>query len=344
MNRNLNTFGNRRRAQHGVTLIELMIALLLGLLVVGAAGAIFVSNRQAYNTTETLGRIQENGRIAFELMARDLREAGATACGDNLPVANTLVNPSGPYDWGGGLRGYGPNEDASLAPFGEGAGDRVRGTDAIELKSSGGTGVTVTKHNPASAVIHVNTAQHGFKEGDVLIICDYSQASIFEMTPGGGAGGVAHVGHNTGNSNFDSGGNLCKSLSFPVDPSCSAKPKDGKQYGENAIIAKLHSAIWYIGHNSRGGRSLYRQVIGQGAEEITEGVHDLDLSYYLPDDNYYEAASLPGGRWEEVSAVRIGAELVAAEGALRNREVFGTDGAVLNRKLSHVVTLRGRNP
>lgn len=199
--------------QRGMTLIELMVALVLGLLVIGAAGMIFLSNSQAYNTTETLGRIQENGRVAFELMARDLREAGATACGKDLPVANTLNNPTGSdlYEWGDGLRGYGGTQPASLAPFGDAPGRRVSGTEAVELRSGGGGGVTVTKHNPASAVIHVNTADHGFEEGDVLIVCDYSQASIFEMSPGGD---VSHVGHNTGNSKFDSGGTFAGRSAF----------------------------------------------------------------------------------------------------------------------------------
>ena len=51
----------------GFSLIELMIALLIGLLVVSAAGSLFISNKRTYNATETLGRIQENGRVAFEL-------------------------------------------------------------------------------------------------------------------------------------------------------------------------------------------------------------------------------------------------------------------------------------
>lgn len=327
--------------QRGITLVELMIAMVLGLLVVGAAGAIFLSNRQAYNATETIGRIQENGRVAFELMARDLREAGATACGNNLPVANVLKTPGDTFSWGDGLRGYGGTDAAALAPFGTDAGNRVEGTQAVELRSSAGSNVTVTKHVPASAVIHVNTADHGFKAGDVLIICDYSQASIFEMTPGGA---VLHIGHNTGNSSEPSGGNFCKALSFPVDPDCASKPKDGKQYGENALIAKLNSTVWYIGHNSRGARSLYRRVSGQAPEEITEGVKTLDLRYYLPGADYQPAGTIPAGRWSEVAAVRIGATLEAAEGALRNREIAGTDGQALQRQLAHVVTLRGRNP
>ena len=47
-----------RRATRGFSLIEMMIAMVLGLLVVGAAIGIFVSNQQAYRATEGLGRVQ----------------------------------------------------------------------------------------------------------------------------------------------------------------------------------------------------------------------------------------------------------------------------------------------
>ena len=57
-----------RRAARGFSLIEMMIAMVLGLLVVGAAIGIFVSNQQAYRATEGLGRVQENVRMAFEMM------------------------------------------------------------------------------------------------------------------------------------------------------------------------------------------------------------------------------------------------------------------------------------
>ena len=57
--------------QLGLSLVELMVALVLGLLVVGAAIGVFLSNRQTYTATESLGRVQENARVAFELMARD---------------------------------------------------------------------------------------------------------------------------------------------------------------------------------------------------------------------------------------------------------------------------------
>lgn len=335
-----------RAGVRGFSLIELMIALLIGLLVVSAAGGLFISNKRTYNATETLGRIQENGRVAFELMARDVREAGGTPCGKNIPIANVLNSTAAfDYSWGDGINGYDETEAVSAVAFGTGTAQRVSGTDAIEFKSAGSAGVTVSKHNPAAAVIHVNTTNHGFTSGDILLICDYSQASIFQMN---GASNVLHVGHNTGNSVTP--GNSCKALSFPVDPACASKPKDGKQYADNAVIAKFTSSVWYVGNNSRGGRSLYRKVLAGTPEEVTEGVQDMDFEYLVPGDNdYTTASSVDNAEWKDVTAVRINLTLQAAPGALTANEIRGTnaDGsnaAVISRALSHVVTLRNRVP
>src|SRR3546814_1683631 len=60
-----------KAAQRGFTLIELMVEMVLGLLVVAAAGSLFMSSRKVYGTTASINRIQENQRIAFEKTGRE---------------------------------------------------------------------------------------------------------------------------------------------------------------------------------------------------------------------------------------------------------------------------------
>lgn len=69
-----------RPRQTGFSLVELLIALALGTLVAGAAFAILHSNQRSYQANQGLNRVQENARIAFELISRDLRSAGGSAC------------------------------------------------------------------------------------------------------------------------------------------------------------------------------------------------------------------------------------------------------------------------
>lgn len=66
--------------QSGFNLVELMIAMVLGLLVLGAAVTVFQSNQRTFNANEGQNRIQEGARVAYELMSRDIRGAGGSAC------------------------------------------------------------------------------------------------------------------------------------------------------------------------------------------------------------------------------------------------------------------------
>ncbi|HRN61245.1 MAG TPA: prepilin-type N-terminal cleavage/methylation domain-containing protein [Luteimonas sp.] len=77
------------RRTAGFGLIELMIAMVLGLIVMGAAFAVFMSNQNTFNANEGLNRIQESARVAFELMSRDIRAAGGSACSNMSTVEVT---------------------------------------------------------------------------------------------------------------------------------------------------------------------------------------------------------------------------------------------------------------
>src|SRR3546814_13431430 len=109
--------------------------------------------------------------------------AGASACSREIPIVNGL-KPKSAYgtDWSTGVRGYEQGESFAAAAFGTAAGDRVTGTDAIDLRSVQGGEVTVTDHNPSSDQFKVNTVNHGLADGDIVMVCDYAQASIFQVT------------------------------------------------------------------------------------------------------------------------------------------------------------------
>ncbi len=67
--------GNKLR-QGGFSLVELMVAITLGLLIVGGLTAIFVTNSQTRAQIEQISQQIENGGYAIELLANDLRNAG----------------------------------------------------------------------------------------------------------------------------------------------------------------------------------------------------------------------------------------------------------------------------
>lgn len=60
----------------GLTLVELLVALTLGLIVIGALVAVFMSSNRNYRQNEALGALQDNARFALDSLSRDLAMAG----------------------------------------------------------------------------------------------------------------------------------------------------------------------------------------------------------------------------------------------------------------------------
>lgn len=67
------------RPQHGLSLIELLVAMGLGLILVVGIGTVYLGSRQTYRMQEANARVQETGRFALEVIGRSLRQAGADA-------------------------------------------------------------------------------------------------------------------------------------------------------------------------------------------------------------------------------------------------------------------------
>jgi type IV pilus assembly protein PilW len=59
-----------------LSLVELMIAMVIGLVLMAGMGQILLSGKQSFNTQAGMGAIQENGRFAMFFLQRDLRMAG----------------------------------------------------------------------------------------------------------------------------------------------------------------------------------------------------------------------------------------------------------------------------
>lgn len=67
---------HRRTAPRGFSLVELMIAMAIGLIVLAGVGSIFQSSSNTFRTQENLGQVQEAGRFLTYLMVPTLRQAG----------------------------------------------------------------------------------------------------------------------------------------------------------------------------------------------------------------------------------------------------------------------------
>ncbi|MCK5383493.1 MAG: PilW family protein [Gammaproteobacteria bacterium] len=60
----------------GFSMVELMIALLISLVLIGGTSQIFIGAKKSFTIQNSLGRQQENGRYAINVLTADLRRAG----------------------------------------------------------------------------------------------------------------------------------------------------------------------------------------------------------------------------------------------------------------------------
>ena len=274
-----------RYSQKGLSLIELMVAMLIGLILIAGIGNIFIDSKRTYSFQQGLARIQENGRMALEFLGRDIRMAGYTGCasGEYSSVTNTLNN-SGTldYDFSRGVRGYEvgasiPSDLSALNPA------PLFNTDVLILKGPVGDGVKVVGNKSGDANIEVEKQTvdcnsiccSGICQNDIVMATDCSKARIFQVTnlqPSGGNVKLVHsASGNPGNNISAWGGNRGDSREI---------------FDADAEVVKIQTVYYYVGNSQASGQpALFMQVGVPGgtnpAREMLEGVESMKLLYGL---------------------------------------------------------------
>jgi prepilin-type N-terminal cleavage/methylation domain-containing protein len=66
--------------QAGFSLVEIMVALVIGIMMLLGVTEIFLTGSRSGVTSSDLARVQESGRIALELVSKEVRRAGYKGC------------------------------------------------------------------------------------------------------------------------------------------------------------------------------------------------------------------------------------------------------------------------
>jgi type IV pilus assembly protein PilW len=332
--------------QQGFSLIELMIALVLGLVVVAAAGGVFMSNKRIYGATETTGRIQENQRAAFELMARDIREAAGSPCSSTHAPVNMLQS-SGNTFWSQFPNGMSGTNGAGTAP------------DSLDLYMANDGEVDIVSHDNPSAVLDVSS-NAGIAVGDILMACNADVSIVFQVTQlpsdeiqhnGGGSGG--NCGQEFQHRNPDlskcAGASQDFGYCFVIAPGHHPGPGCTRVGQGPASVVRVNVVRWEVKNNGRGGTSLYRTVyrttatgVGTAVStaEVSEGISDLQLKYQSDTGAAFQDA--PVADWKHVVAVQMNMRAVGVAGAQQGEDISGRDNQVLSRVMTSTVALRNR--
>ena len=64
------------RRQQGFTMVEILVALMISVFLMAGMIQLFIGSKQSYRFHDAASRLQENGRLAIDTMATDIRMAG----------------------------------------------------------------------------------------------------------------------------------------------------------------------------------------------------------------------------------------------------------------------------
>jgi type IV pilus assembly protein PilW len=281
----------KSHAQRGFSIVELMVAVTLSMILMAGVLSIFASSKVTYLANEKTARVQENGRMALDMIVRDIRAAGYMGCAKAVPFNSTLNTPTATlWDFSRPMQGFeatgastwSPALSPAVIPAAQAP---QSGSDAILLRVAQREGVSqrVTANlgtatsNPQVAAAVAN---------GLMMITDCNASTMFQVT-GYAAPQVVHA---TGGASANGPGNASTNL--------------GYVYQANARLIPMQVIVYYVRNNS-----LWRMVGNNTPEELVEGVQALQIVYGEDTDadrivNNYVAANAVTN-WSNIVSVSV---------------------------------------
>jgi len=265
----------------GLTLIEILVALVISTFLIGGVIQVYLGNKAAYRFSDASSRIQENGRFALDAITADLRTAGFFGCVDinaNPELVQNHLNISNAFP--ASIFGFTSQPAIEISNDGIGA-------DRLVIKGSRPGQATLSQNlvRPGNGAVVV-TGDINFNSGDIVLLTNCWTSDIFEVNGVTVAGNTSTLTHTTatpldspGNANINPCGNgHC--LHGGVNPALESDYLTG-----NSSIYRLQNVVYWIQNSTSGSDepALWRSE-NNVAEELIEGVEQM-LVFYGVDDN-----------------------------------------------------------
>lgn len=325
----------RSRSRHrGFSLIELMIAVVVGAAIIAIVTRMAAGTLATYRSDEYLARLQENARFAIEQLDFAGRMAGFSGCSRNI---NSLLNTAaaayepGIYDLTRVFSGWeyantGDGDDYSIAtldPAGAGLGEWsdaggndlvddlqnlvVPGTDVLVVKYADRVlDVGASGNTAANAVTIGLTGNNGISQNSLVLISDCVGSDLFQNRAANNAAQLSRT---------DSGGSPGN-----VAP---ASANLSHAFGTDMEIYTFTVAVYFVGRGPSGEPALFRRtynaagVNGVETLELVEGVENMQILYGedLDGDRFADIyrTSNAVADWTDVVAARVGLLLRTVE-------------------------------
>lgn len=345
-----------RGSQRGFTMVELMVALLLGLVLIGGVINVFLTSGQTLRVNQNLSRVHENARFGIEMFSREIREAGMVPCGSTLS-ANVLRGSGGSVPWwastyDGMVRGFDDGQNSTaIKGFGASTADRVGGTDALLILRPSSDEADLRRlasHDPAENSFTdasvISTAVKSRYDSRPALVCDGKSAALLQI-------GAASV--SLGEYDYGTGTYNCSMNLGSADAACATTTP--RTFDAGAQLTRWDPAFWYVGHNSRGTKSLYRMgiklnsstgAVENDVQEMVPDVENMEIDYLTrnrDNDNVlatdWVAASAFTGGWTSTTAEVVAARVKLT---LRSTEAVGEGNVPLTRTFVILGSIRNR--
>ena len=297
MNRSILQAFTGLKRQRGIGLVEVMIAMTLGIIVTGAVVQIYLSTKRQNDMQGGLSGRQEVSRYATQLIQRDVQMAGFRGCLRDLgTVVNTLNDPDDFLnDYARHIEGF-DNVTAGDLPdeITADGNDVVADTDVLVIRTVDDPNLQLTANmltNTSDPVALPGAGSRAPAINDVMLVTDCGGSAIFQVTDfDAGTGTITHaVGGGTP-------GNGDASLV--------------RRYNAGAQLFTMRTTSYYIRLDGNNIPGLWRRIGGGTPQQLAEGVENMQVLYGedtvggdgAPD--VYRTADAVGN-WENVVSVQV---------------------------------------
>ena len=293
-----------RSKQAGLTLVELMIAMVLGLIIIGGVYGVFISTQQTNRSQEAMSRVQESGRLALEILSRDIRESGQSACAGTDSITNLLDPTSAAYPdfFFDEMNPFAPPPNIATA---------IANTHVIALNRLASDGRFVVG-NPGAGQDGGGGGANVSPQIQVQPEHNIGQCQLILVAGPGGMQCEIFANNVNSNVQVHRGPGNCGNYRN-LSPSSVNRELVDYPVGEEIEIFAVNLRSYYIAANANNVRSLFRiDSTTNQAVELVEGIFDMRVEYGIDttgngEPNRFVLADAIGANpdWDRFVAIRI---------------------------------------
>lgn len=286
----------------GFTLIELMIAMTLGLLVSGAAVVMVMSALGQLSNSQHFSEIVDNGRIALEMMERDIAHAGfmGPLSGQELKSGgldeNLSLQVARPaFDCkGGGVNNQTFPKTSATATFRLLWGEEVSRTVPMPCIKTAKARDEAIVYNHARIGSDLIQIKRLVGNADTRINPSSADPELVYMVANASAGVIYQ------HANQPSAFNLPSSPAYYAYQHRVYYVAEVNRYGEDKFPVLVRMSLHYLD----GKTQLVAQEIAEGIEDIRI-LYGIDSDANATVDHYVTAANVAEEEWDNVGWNRI---------------------------------------